>query len=105
MTQSFDEFINTSELPVLVDFWASWCGPCLAMEPVIKQIAKEYSGRIITIKVNVEEKQQIATKYQIGSIPTTMMFLKGRSIMYSIGYQTVDEFRILINEQLQKLSL
>lgn len=74
---SFEELLETSDKPVLVDFYADWCGPCKALTPVIKQIATEYKGRVTTIKINTEKKQHIAMKYGIQSIPTIILFDKG----------------------------
>jgi thioredoxin 1 len=100
---SFDELINASDRPVLVDFWAEWCGPCRVMGPIIKQIAGEYSGRLITVKVNIDKKQDIANKYQIASIPTVMMFWKGQDLMRIIGVQPINEIKKQIDAQLPKI--
>ncbi len=93
LPSSFDELIATSDKPVLVDFWAAWCLPCRAVSPIVEQIAKEYSGRLITVKVNVDEKQHIATHYQIASIPTVMMFWKSQPLMRIIGVQSFDDLK------------
>jgi len=82
---SFEELIQTSDLPVLVDFWAEWCGPCRMMEPVLKQLAKDMKGRIRVVKVNVDEKPHIAQRYQIQGIPTTILFYKGQPIWRKSG--------------------
>ncbi len=100
LPDSFEKLITTSDLPVLVDFWAEWCGPCRVMGPVIKQIAGEYAGRLITVKVNIDKKQEIAAKYEITGIPTVMMFRKGQPVMQIIGLQPINEIRRQINEQL-----
>jgi thioredoxin 1 len=93
LPRSFDELITTSVKPVLVDFWAAWCIPCQIVSPTIVQIAKEYSGRLLTVKVNVDEKQHIAIRYDVGSIPTVMMFWKGQSLLRIIGVQSFDEIK------------
>jgi thioredoxin 1 len=93
LPRSFDELITTSDKPVLVDFWAAWCVPCQMVSPIVEQIAKAYSGRLITVKVNVEEKQNIAAPYQIVSIPTVMMFWKGQALLRIIGVQTFEEIK------------
>jgi thioredoxin len=81
LPKSFDDLIKTSGKPVLVDFWADWCAPCKMLSPSIARIAKDLKGRLITIKINVDNKPVIAARYKIQSIPTVMMFWKGRDIM------------------------
>jgi thioredoxin 1 len=85
MPNSFSELINNNDVPVLVDFWAAWCGPCRMVSPVIARIASEFKGKLVTVKVNVDKKQHIAAQYQISSIPTIMMFFKGTVIMRITG--------------------
>lgn len=84
-TQSFDEFIAQSELPVLVDFWADWCGPCKMMEPIIKEIAHSLKGKLNVIKVNVDRKQHIAARYQVRGIPTFILFKDGKVAWQTSG--------------------
>lgn len=91
--------ITTADKPVLVDFWAAWCVPCRTVSPIIEQIAKAYSGRLITVKVNVDEKSQIAAKYQIGSIPTVMMFWKGEPVLRIVGTQSFEQIKQQIDAQ------
>ncbi|MBB6480565.1 thioredoxin [Spirochaeta isovalerica] len=79
--RSFNELINNNEKPVLVDFYADWCGPCKMVSPVIKRIAGEYKGKLITVKVDTDRKPAIAGQYQISSIPTIIMFFKGQPVM------------------------
>ncbi|MBF9014982.1 MULTISPECIES: thioredoxin [unclassified Oceanispirochaeta] len=78
---SFEELINGSDLPVLVDFYADWCAPCKMVSPVIAQLAKEYKGRMVTVKINTEKKQDVARRYAIQSIPTIMLFHRGKQLM------------------------
>ena len=85
LPKSFDALIQESELPVLVDFWAEWCGACKMVSPAIAQIAKEYKGKLIAIKVNVDKKQHLAARYQTTSIPTIMLFHKGEILMRQTG--------------------
>jgi thioredoxin 1 len=82
---SFDELIQKSELPVLVDFYADWCGPCKMLSPVIQRIAGEYKGRILTIKIDTDAKPAISARWEISSIPTVMLFHKGKSLMRLSG--------------------
>lgn len=74
---SFTELIKNSEKPVLVDFYAEWCGPCHAMAPIIKDVAAEFSEKVKIIKVNIEKNPAVSTQYKIISIPTLILFHKG----------------------------
>ena len=74
---TFDEEINSSEVPVLVDFWAVWCGPCRMVAPVLEQIAGENAGKIRIAKVNVDDEPQLARRYDVMSIPTLLLFKDG----------------------------
>ncbi|MBN1330781.1 MAG: thioredoxin [Candidatus Heimdallarchaeota archaeon] len=91
--KSFETLINQSDKPVLADFWADWCGPCHIMAPVIEQIAKAYSGRLTVIKVNVDEKLQIAQKYDIRGIPTVMLFWQGQPLMRVTGARSFEQLK------------
>ncbi len=85
LPKSFDELINQSESPVLVDFWAEWCGACKMVSPTIQRMASEYKGKLLTVKVNVDQKPHISGRYQITSIPTIMMFHRGQILMRVTG--------------------
>lgn len=96
--KSFFELIQSSGKPILVDFYADWCDPCKMVSPAIEKVAKEFSGKLMTIKINVDKAQAVAAKYQIQSIPTIMMFKNGESVMRLTGAQTYD----VIKKEVQK---
>jgi len=83
--QNFEEEILKSELPVLVDFWAPWCGPCHMVSPVVEKLSESYSGKFKFCKVNVDEAQITASKYGIMSIPTLMFFKNGEVVDKIVG--------------------
>jgi len=82
---SFFELIRVSDMPVLVDFWAEWCGPCRTVSPAIERIAREYAGRVLTVKVNVDHKPNVAQAYEVQGIPTIMLFWRGEPRMRLTG--------------------
>jgi len=100
LPRSFDELVRTSEKPVLVDFWAEWCMPCKMVGPVIARLAKEFSSRLLTIKVNVDEKQHVAMQHQIQSIPTIMLFYRGKVLLRVTGARGEEELRSEITRAL-----
>ena len=78
--KSFDDVVLKSEIPVLVDFWAEWCGPCRAVAPILDQIAAEHDGKIIIAKLNVDENPNLAAQYRITSIPAMKVFKGGDKV-------------------------
>ncbi|HET6458931.1 MAG TPA: thioredoxin [Nitrosopumilaceae archaeon] len=79
-----DEVVK-SKIPVFVDFWAPWCGPCRAVAPIVEDIASEYSGKVSFVKVNVDQNNEIASKYNVFSIPTLAVFNKGNLVSQQVG--------------------
>lgn len=89
--QNFSEEVLKSDRPVLVDFWAPWCGPCKMMAPVIEELAKETEGKIKVGKLNVDENPQTAEKYGVLSIPTLILFKKGEVAKTITGFTAKEE--------------
>ncbi len=98
---NFDSEVINSNIPVLVDFWASWCGPCRMIAPVIERIAEKFDGRIKVGKVNVDEEPEISLEYNIASIPTVMIFKNGEEVSKSIGYSDEAEIEQLVLQAIQ----
>ena len=82
---NFDETIKSSTTPILVDFWAEWCGPCKAMNPILTEIAKEQAGKVTIAKLNVDDHGDIAQRFSVMSIPTMMLFSEGEMKLKMIG--------------------
>ena len=99
--KNFQKEVIDSQKPVLVDFWAPWCGPCQAMGPVIKELAGEFQSRAVVGKVDVDNNPEIAARYGIRSIPTLMIFQKGKVVDQSVGILPKKSLAQKLEEQLQ----
>lgn len=94
---NFKQVVLEAKLPVLVDFWAEWCGPCRAVAPVVEELSKEYSGKIEFAKINVDENGTLASQYGIMSIPTLIIFKKGKPAEQVIGFRPKAELKKLLD--------
>ncbi|WP_187263321.1 thioredoxin [Pontibacter beigongshangensis] len=83
--KSFNELINSPGMPVLVDFYADWCGPCKTMNPIVEQVAKEFSGKLKVLKVNVDHNQAAASQYRVQGVPTFILFHNGQIVWKQAG--------------------
>ncbi len=92
---NFDKVINNST--VLVDFWADWCAPCKAQDPILEEVAKELKGKILIGKVNVDDNRVIASKYGIMNIPTMILFRNGKKLHQFVGVQPKEKILKIIN--------
>ena len=93
---NFETEVLKSDLPVLVDFWASWCGPCKMLSPIIAEIAEEYDGKVKVGKVNVDDEPALANMFGIESIPTVMVFKEGKITGTSLGYRPKEQITAML---------
>jgi len=94
---SFEDEVLKSKLPVMLDFWAEWCGPCRAIAPVLEEIAKEYNGRMIVAKINVDQNPSTPQKYAVRGIPTLMIFKDGDVIGTKVGQASKSQLAAYID--------
>lgn len=97
---SFEDEVLKSQQPVLVDFWAEWCGPCLMLGPVIDELATEYAGKVRVGKVDIDKAPQIAQKYEVISIPTVLLFKNGVAVQRVVGARPKKDYKSLLDAAL-----
>ena len=98
-TDNFEKEVLQSELPVLVDFYADWCGPCKMMAPIVEGLAQGYDGKVKVGKLNIDDEMEIAQQYRVMSIPTFILFKDGKAVETSVGEMSKDE----LESKLQKV--
>lgn len=98
--KNFKDEVLGSETPTMVDFWAPWCGPCHIMEPIIEEVAKEYSGKVKVGKINVDENQVLSSQYGIMSIPTILIFKAGKIVGQIVGARPKSDLTEALNKTL-----
>ena len=99
--ESFESVVINSDKPVLVDFWAEWCGPCKMLTPTIDTISEEYNEKSVVVKVNVDEAPGIATKYGIRSIPSLLFFNNGEVVEQKVGAVSKDELTTVLDKLIE----
>ena len=102
-TKSWQTEVMESQTPVFVDFWAEWCGPCRMVSPVVEELASEYPGKVKFVKVNVDESGELASKYNVFSIPTLAILHKGEIIAQQVGAASKASYKSMIENALKKI--
>ncbi len=100
-TKTWETDVIQSSLPVFVDFWAEWCGPCRMVSPVVEELASEYEGKVSFVKVNVDEANELASKYNVFSIPTLAIIHKGKIVSQQVGAASKESYKNMIDKALE----
>jgi thioredoxin 1 len=102
-SKNWEKEVINSQIPVFVDFWAEWCGPCRMVTPVVEELANEYAGKVNFVKVNVDENNELASKYNVFSIPTLALFSKGKIVAQQVGASSKSSYKNMIDNALSKI--
>jgi thioredoxin 1 len=102
-TKGWEIEVINSDKPVFVDFWAEWCGPCRMVSPVVEELADDYDSKVKFVKVNVDEANELASRYNVFSIPTLAIFNKGQLISQQVGAASKESYKNMIERTLQKI--
>lgn len=97
---SFKKDVLESKLPVVVDFYADWCGPCKMLAPIVEDLAKEYDGKVVFYRINIDKNEALANKFEISSIPAIKVFKNGKIVADALGFKTAEQLRPEIQKAL-----
>mgnify|MGYP001590989650 FL=1 len=97
---SFDPEVLKSDLPVLVDYWAEWCGPCKAIAPILDEVAKQYDGKLKIAKLNVDDNVEVPKKYNVRGIPTLMLFKNGNMEAFKVGAMSKSQLTAFLDSNI-----
>ena len=99
-TTNWNDIVLNSDIPVLVDFWAEWCGPCRMVGPIVEQLAQSLNGKVKVSKLNVDQNQEIAMKYNVQSIPSLILFKNGDEVARTVGLSPKEKYEKFVNNAL-----
>ncbi len=99
-SEQWKQQVLNSDKPVFVDFWAEWCGPCRMISPIVEELSKEYEGKVNFVKVNVDQNRDLASKYNIFSIPTLAIFRNGEVVAQAAGASSIESIRNYIDKNI-----